>query len=99
MVDSIYEKWCLFLFKIVEAQPHYSALVKTVKYTWGVIQNQETKVNIKLLVVFGKYYWTPSYNWRRRNDLITRLDAHSSHEVLVKVFTMKNKIQPLINDG
>ena len=54
---------------------------------------------IKFLVAFGKFYFTPGYNWQRKNDLITGLYAHSSHEVLVQVFTMKNKIQSLINDG
>ena len=97
MVDSIYEKWCPFLSKIVEDEPHSSALEKKAKDTWGLIQNPETRVNIKFLVAFGKYYWIPGYNWLRRNNLITRLDAHSSHEVLVQVFTMQNKIQQLIN--
>ena len=83
----------------MEAEPNSSALGKALKDAWGLIQNPETKVNIKFLVEVGKYYWTPGYNLPQRNDLITRLDAHSSHEVLVQVFTMKNKIQSLINDG
>ena len=99
MVDSIYEKRCLFLSKLVEAEPHSSELGKTVKDGWGLIQNPETKVNIKFLVEFGKFYFTPGYNWQRKNDLITGLYAHSSHEVLVQVFSMKNKIQSLFNDG
>ena len=99
VADSIYEKLCLFLSKLVEAEPNSSALGKTVKDAWGLIQNPETKVNIKLLVEFGKFYWTPGYNCLLRNNLITQLDAHSSHEVLVQVFTIQNKIQSLINDG
>ena len=63
MVDSIYDRWFLFLYKIVEAEPHSSTLGKTVKDAWGIIQNPETKVNIKFLVAFGKVYWTPGYNW------------------------------------
>ena len=69
------------------------------KYFWGLIKSLETKVNIKFLVALGKYNWTPGYNWLQRKYLITRLDAHSSHEVLVQVFTMQNKIQSLINYG
>ena len=57
--------------KLVEAKPHYSALGKTAKDAQGLIQNIETKVNIKFLVAFGKFYWTPGYNRPRRNDLIT----------------------------
>ena len=31
---------------------------------WQLIQNPETKqVNIKFLVAFGKFYWTPGYNF------------------------------------
>ena len=93
MVDSIYEKWCLLLSKVVEAEPHYSTLGKTVKYAWGLIQTPGTKVNIKFLVAFEKFYWKSGYNWLRRNDSITRLDAHISHEVLVQVFIIKYKIQ------
>ena len=85
--------------KLKEAEPHSSALGKTVKHAWGLIQNPETKVNIKFLVSFGGFYWTPGYNCLQRNDSITRLDAHSSHEVLVQVFTMKNIKKSLINDG
>ena len=97
MVDSIYEKLCLFLSKLMESELHLSTIVKTVKYAWCLIQNPETKVNINFLVEFGKSYWTPGYNWTQRNYLITRLYAHSSHEVLVQVFTTKNKIKSLIN--
>ena len=99
MVDYIYEKLCLFLSKLLEAEPHSSALGKVVKGAWGLIQNTETKVNIKFLVAFGEYYWTPGYNWLLKKYLIKRLDAHSSHEVIVQVSTMQNKIQSLINDG
>ena len=56
MVDSICEKWFLFLSKLVESEPHSSALRKTVKDSWGLIQNPETKINIKFLVSFGKFY-------------------------------------------
>ena len=84
--------------KLVEDEPHSSALGKTVKYAWEIIQNPETKVNIKFLVSFGKFHWTPGYNCLQRKDSIKRLDAHSSHEVLAQVFTMKNKIQSLINN-
>ena len=83
----------------MEIEPHSSASGKTVKYAWGLIQNPETRVNIKFLVAFEKYYWTHGYIWLRRNNLITRLDSHSSHEVLVQVFTIKNKIQSIINHG
>ena len=62
------------------------------KHAWGLIQNPETKVNIKFLVSFGKYYWTPGYNLPQIKKLITRLYAHISHELLVQVFTMQNKI-------
>ena len=51
------------------------------------------------IVAYGKYYWTPGYNWLRRNYLVTTLDAQISHKGLVQVFTMQNKIQSLINDG
>ena len=73
------KKWFLFLSKVVEDKPHSSELGKAVKDAWGLIQNPETKSNIKLLVAFGKIYLTPGYNWLRRNNAITRLDAHSSH--------------------
>ena len=67
---------------------------------WQLIQNPETKqVNIKFLVAFGKFYWTPGYNWLRRNDDITRLDAHSAHEVLIQVFVMHKQISSLTNGG
>ena len=99
MVDSIYNKGCLVLSNLMEAELHSSALYKEVKDAWGMIQNPETKVNIEFIVAFGKYDWTPGYNWLQRNDLITRLDAQSSHEVLVQVFTMQNKIQSLFNYG
>ena len=55
VADSIYEKLCLFLSKLVEAEPNSSALGKTVKDAWGLIQNPENKANIKFLVEFGKY--------------------------------------------
>ena len=84
MVDPNYDKWFLFLSKLVEAEPHYSALKKAVKDAWGLIQYPETKANIKFLVAFGEFYWTPGYNWPQRKKLITRLDAHSSHKVLFK---------------
>ena len=78
MVDNIYEKWCLFLYKLVEYEPHYPALGKAVKDYWGLIQNPETKVNIKFLVSFGKYYCTPGYNWLRRNFFDKRLEKFQS---------------------
>ena len=69
------------------------------KYACRIIQNPETKANIKFLVEFGKYYWTPGYSCLWRNDLTTSLDAHSAHEFLVQVFNIQNKIKSLINDG
>ena len=82
----------MFLSKLVEAKAHSYTLWKIVKYAWGLIQNPETKVNIKFLVSFGKYYWTPGYNLPQIKKLITRLYAHISHELFVQVFTMQNKI-------
>ena len=47
MVNSIYDKWYLFLSKLVKIKPPYSALGKTVNDAWGLIQNPECKTNNK----------------------------------------------------
>jgi len=53
-------------------------------------KNAETQVHLSFLAAFGQFYWTPGYNWLHRIDKTTKLDGHSSHEVLQFLFYWSN---------
>ena len=98
IIFEYFALWQMFLQGMVLGTNKSSSIGQAVDEAIGLIKNPVIRVHVSFLVAFGKKYWTPGYNWIRRKDSITKIEAHSCHEVLLQVFCMHSTIKKLCQD-
>ena len=81
----------------MKVKVHKTRLVKQSKWQSNSVKIQKRSAKLVLLLCLVICFWTSGYNWIRRKDEQTKLEGHSSHEVLVQVFIMSMQLKKLEN--